>query len=394
MIKPSLPPACYTEESWFELERTKIFGEHWLLACLTQQVSSENSFVTRTLGGVPVLIQNVGSGKLRAFRNVCTHRASPIQLENYGNRKMACPYHGWTFGRDGELRGIPNEKLHNITEDTKATLCLKPYALSIVGNFVFVNLSSNPKPITEQFPEDQLRMLTEVSTYFAPDVSYTTFTGNYNWKLNFENISEYTSPHIPFVHANTFASLLKGKDGVLDKAEKSHSLFFNPDSPISDVRFLGEKPLPLTGRVDIKDTGSLRRASMSYTPHWFSPLLTTCDPGVFFASPIFPNVNFGYIHGEHFFLQQFVPLAPDRTEFHSWVFTSRLKEGVLPQPHLLWGIHHAEKRVVDEDIAVFNGIQKTLATASTLGLFGDNEITVSIFGRYYMQLLTGETSHE
>jgi hypothetical protein len=65
-------------------------------------------------------------------------------------------------------------------------------------------------------------------------------------------------------------------------------------------------------------------------------------------------------------------------------------------PHLLWGIHHAEKRVVDEDILVFEQIQKALAARpETASALGDNERSVAAFGRHYLQCLTeGETSHE
>ena len=107
MPHPTLPPACYTERHWFDLEREKLFGRYWLLAGLTQQLRADNSFITRTLAGVPVLIQNCG-GTLRAFRNACPHRAMPIQTECCGNRGLICPYHGWRFDHDGALRAIPN----------------------------------------------------------------------------------------------------------------------------------------------------------------------------------------------------------------------------------------------------------------------------------------------
>ncbi|MDR1423544.1 MAG: Rieske 2Fe-2S domain-containing protein [Azoarcus sp.] len=397
MIQPALPPACYTQQYWFDLEREKLFNRYWLLAGLTQQLRADNSFITRTLAGIPVLIQNCG-GTLRAFRNACPHRACPIQIEPCGNRKLLCPYHGWSFGHDGKLRGIPGEKFYGLSGADKACMDLHPYALETVGNFVFVNLAEKPLPIAEQFPKDLLYLLTVVSTHFAPEVSCTTFTGNYNWKLNFENISEDEISHIPVVHKYTLAPALGTReDGSFAVPPEEGSLIFSPGSPLADIHFLEPKPTNPSngGSVATRDISTIRRIPLHYASRWFSALLeNSLDRGSFFACPVFPNVNFGSIHGEHFFLQQFVPLAPDRTEYHSWVFTARLKEGTSSIPHLLWGIHHAEKRVVDEDVVVFEQVQKTLSSASTVGIFGDNEYCLANFGRWYMQHLNEGECHE
>lgn len=103
MIKPVLPPACYTEQDWYEREQHEIFGRLWLLAGLTQQLAAEDSFITRDFSGTPVLVQNV-KGQLRAFRNACAHRGMPIQTADHGVRKMICPYHGWGYREDGALQ--------------------------------------------------------------------------------------------------------------------------------------------------------------------------------------------------------------------------------------------------------------------------------------------------
>ncbi|MEM5384667.1 aromatic ring-hydroxylating dioxygenase subunit alpha [Paraburkholderia phymatum] len=387
MIKPVLPPVCYTEQGWFDREQEKIFGKLWLLAGLTQQLQAENDFIVRNFSGVPVLIQNAG-GTLRAFRNACAHRGMPIQIADCGNRRLTCPYHGWSYNGDGQLRGIPNEKIYGLCKKEQANLKLHSYAVETVGNFVFVNLSDDPLPITEQFSDDLLLLLREVSPHFAPEVSYSTFTGHYNWKLNFENILDWN--HAQFVHKQTLAPLLQFESGGgFSAASKNVSILFGPDSPLSDIRFTGE--LPPADPIGLKDISVIGRSSMPYTQRWFAKLFDApLDPGSFFACNIFPNVNFGSIHGEHFYLQQFVPMAPDRVEYHSWVFTARLKHGVPPQPHLLWGIHHAEKRVIDEDVVLLNGLQKSLSVASTVGTMGDHEEPLAVVGRWYMEHLQEE----
>lgn len=384
MIEPILPSACYTEIDWFAREQKEIFGELWLLAGLTQQLAADDSFITRNFGDTPVLIQNC-KGELRAFRNVCAHRGMPIQTAEYGTRKMVCPYHGWGYREDGALRGIPNAKIYNMCKVEKDTIKLHSYALETVGNFVFINLSNNPLPITEQFSGDLLRLLTEASPYFAPEFSYTRFSNDYNWKLNFENILDWN--HAQFVHPQTLAPLLQfDNNGTMCEVPNKDSLLFVEGSTLADITFSGDASL--TGDIALKDISRIGRASMPYAPRWFSHLLESpCDMGAFFACNIFPNVNFGSIHGEHFYLQQYVPIAPDKIEYHSWVFTCRLKPDVLPQPHLLWGIHHAEKRVIDEDTVLLTKLQKALKSVPSVGTMGDHEASLAAMGRWYMQQL-------
>ena len=388
MIDPILPAACYTDESWFNLEREHIFGKLWMFAGLTQQLQSENSFITRQLNGIPILIQRLG-GELRAFRNACAHRGMPIQIEACGNRKLTCPYHGWVYHHDGRLRGIPNENIYNICKDSQEEIRLESYAIEVVGNFIFINLSPTPLPIDEQYSDDLLTLLREVSAHFAPEVSYTTFSGQYNWKLNFENILDWN--HAPFVHNKTLAPLLTlERGGGFGAPPAAPSLLFAAGSPLAGIRFSGDASLE--GKLALKDISRIGRSGMPYSPRWFSRLLeATLDPGAFFACNLFPNLNFGSIHGEHFYLQQFVPVAADRVDYHSWVFTSRLKSGIPPQPHLLWGIHHAEKRVIDEDMVLLNSLQNALNSASSTGVMGGHEAPLAAMGKWYMQHLTGRS---
>lgn len=396
MIKPVLPPACYTEQDWYEREQHEIFGRLWLLAGLTQQLAAEDSFITRDFSGTPVLVQNV-KGELRAFRNACAHRGMPIQTTEHGVRKMVCPYHGWGYREDGAVRGIPNAGIYNICKAEKDGARLQRYALEVVGNFVFVNLSEQPLPITEQFSREILQVLTRSSAYFAPQISYTRFVNHYNWKLNFENILDWN--HAQFVHPQTLAPLLQySSDGTFDAPAKVVSLLFDNDRQGSDAVIHEKNAFSIQAaaavadsNAGLKDISFFGRSSMPYAPRWFSSLLDSpCDQGAFFACNLFPNVNFGSIHGEHFYLQQYVPLAPDRIEYHSWVFTSRLKPEVPPQPHLLWGIHHAEKRVIDEDSVLLTELQRALKSATTIGIMGDHEAPLAAMGKWYMQRLAGE----
>ncbi len=50
------------------------------------------------------MVTRAEDGVVRAFSNVCRHRAGPV-ARGAGHRKaLMCGYHGWTYGLDGTAR--------------------------------------------------------------------------------------------------------------------------------------------------------------------------------------------------------------------------------------------------------------------------------------------------
>ncbi len=372
-----LPPECYTQEKWLAFELEYIFKKLWVFAGLAQQLKENNDYVICGVGGVPVFVQRL-EGKIRAFRNTCAHKAMPIHHEECGNRKMICPYHSWAYDCDGRVRGMPNAGLYSFSAEEKQALGLQEYPTANIGNFVFVHLGDQPPPIEHQFKPDLLQVLRDVSEYFAPEVSYTTFDCNYNWKLNFENVTDFN--HIQFVHPKTFAPILDFDKGGAYSTNFTKSKLFDTERIVEAA--------DSSATLEPKDINFWGRAPMIYKERWYSRFLAdACDIGGYFGCHLFPNLNFGSINGETFFLQQYVPTAPDRFTFRSWVFTSRMKDGVPPQPQLLWGIHHAEKKVIDEDRVLLEKLQKSLAgaTGRNVGYIGAHESPLTLIGEWYLR---------
>lgn len=385
MLKTLLPPACYTEQSWFDLEREKLFGQLWLFAGFTHQLVADNSFITRRLNGVPVLLQNC-NGQIKAFRNACAHRGMPIQTEPCGRRKMICPYHGWGYDSEGALRGVPNGTMFGMCHAEKDAIRLQAFAVVTVGMFVFVNLSAEPMDIGEQYTSEALRILEVISSGAATQMSYTHFSKHYNWKLNFENVVD--GHHIQFIHPQSFARLLDYQSsGVFAPAISETSTWFGPGGPLSDL----DLPVMFPTRIATKlqDISVIARSSMQYEPRWFSSLVNGADTGSILNLRLYPNLNVGSLHGETFFVQQFCPMAADVTEIHSWVFTAELKPGVPAQPQLLWGMHHAEMNVIEEDAVLLAPLQQALTSAESVGWLGDHEAPLASMGIWYMNHLKG-----
>jgi len=108
----SLPRHYYVSEEIFEAERHKVFSRQWVYAGHVSQVREPGDYYVRAVGPESLIIARDGEGRLRAFFNVCRHRGSRICAGNAtGSAKVfVCPYHRWSYGIDGRLRGAPGAR--------------------------------------------------------------------------------------------------------------------------------------------------------------------------------------------------------------------------------------------------------------------------------------------
>src|SRR5215472_15052623 len=109
----------YTEPAILGIEKSRIFRRTWQLVgtldhpCgemngAKRNISDPESFFTTDVVGEPVIVVRDKQGQLRAFSNVCRHRAGPIALGGGSKNLLRCQYHGWTYTLDGRLIGTPD----------------------------------------------------------------------------------------------------------------------------------------------------------------------------------------------------------------------------------------------------------------------------------------------
>src|SRR5690606_5906013 len=104
----ALPARCYVGDAMLDAEQAAVFARSWQLVAHRGQLTDPGDHVVEQIGKVPVLIVRGQDGVLRAFPNVCRHRAGPLALCNgKGARSLQCKYHGWTYTLDGQLRSAP-----------------------------------------------------------------------------------------------------------------------------------------------------------------------------------------------------------------------------------------------------------------------------------------------
>jgi choline monooxygenase len=193
----ALLPSFYTDSAVLEAEQELIFERTWQLAGHVSSLPTTGSYVTARAGSQPILIVRDDHHRLRAYRNVCRHRASRL-LSGSGQCKGAirCRYHGWTYRFDGSLIGVP-EGLQFGERLDKTTLGLMPVRVEEMCGLVFVNLDQHAPALAELVGDLPRRL----ERYRIP--SLRTFGGGdghqpANWKIVVENYIE--GYHIPIAH--------------------------------------------------------------------------------------------------------------------------------------------------------------------------------------------------
>jgi choline monooxygenase len=104
----ALPARWYCDPSTVALERAAIFGRAWHLLGHASRLRGPGDHVVADCGGLPVIAVRGADGVVRAFHNVCRHRAGPIaQCDGLAAKSLRCRYHGWTYALDGQLKSAP-----------------------------------------------------------------------------------------------------------------------------------------------------------------------------------------------------------------------------------------------------------------------------------------------
>lgn len=193
----TLPSALYLDPNVLDVERDRIFGRTWQLVAHWDDLSRAGDFVPVTVLDEPIVITHGHDGVLRAFYNVCRHRAGQVALTRGNRRALQCKYHGWTYGLDGTLRTAPEME---DTEDFDPTCFgLQPVRVDRFGPFVFVNLDDDAVPLAEvlgAIPQEVARAGFDLSAMRR--VERRDYVIECNWKVYVDNYLE--GYHIPIAH--------------------------------------------------------------------------------------------------------------------------------------------------------------------------------------------------
>ena len=282
-----LPTTAYTSQEFFDLEQQQLFPKTWMSVAFTEDIAESGDAMLVTAAGVPIVVLRAQNGEVRAFHNVCRHRATIVLQEPAkGLKHLQCPYHAWTYGLDGALEATP---YFDGTPDAsgshldKSQHGLVPVRCAVWNHIVFVNLDGKAPPLEEVVQP-------AVNEYASLDLSdlrlahRLTWEFDANWKLVFDNWEVY---HHVWVHEGVFERMTDEVDiktGVPYTESIAEGdvmiLHVRPDSPRQAVT---SEPTPLP-TIPLKPGGTpfvgaavaiLANTSVTTTYQSYQPVIYT-----------------------------------------------------------------------------------------------------------------------
>ncbi len=196
----TIPSSWYVEPEIAELERKTVFTHSWQVAGRSEQIRTPGQYVTSDIAGEPVVLVCGTDWAVRGFFNVCRHHAAAVMTHSCGEAgELRCPYHGWTYSLEGELKKAPD--LGGVVNFDRAAMGLKPVEVVTWGGWVFARIEPGGPPLEEiggfsvnrfhWFERRQYRL-------------------ECNWKVFVDNYLD-GGYHVPHLH--------KGLDSLLDYTE-------------------------------------------------------------------------------------------------------------------------------------------------------------------------------
>jgi choline monooxygenase len=268
-----LSEAFTIQASWYvdhrvaELERTTVFSKTWQVIGRIEQVEKPGQFVSATVADEPIVVVRGNDGVLRGFYNVCRHHAAAVVTEPCGQASLLhCPYHGWNYGLDGSLKGMP--EFDGVKDFDRLRNGLVPVKTEIWENFVFVNLDPRATSLNSFLGG----LVNRVAPLGIRNLHYFA-TRNYdiacNWKVFVDNYLD-GGYHVPHLH--------KGLNSVLDYKEYTIE---NQD------RYCLQSS-PMVASDEDKATGATRKGDRAWYFWQYPNLMINCYEGYMDTNLVIP----------------------------------------------------------------------------------------------------------
>ena len=181
----SMPQEFYTDAAVHVADVERIFRRQWVFVGHSCQIIEAGEFFTVTIGSDPLIIIRGDDGVIRALHNVCRHRGTLISRADCGKaRRLVCPYHQWTYERDGTLASCRG--MHEINHDE---LDLLPAHLEDLEGMLFVCLAKTP-PDFAAARAMMAPILAPQRMAEAKVAKIVDYEVSANWKLVWENNRE------------------------------------------------------------------------------------------------------------------------------------------------------------------------------------------------------------
>ena len=213
---------AYTSDERFARDKAMVHASPQLVGYISE-LPKPGSYCTKTVMGRSILMTRSSDGSVKAFDNVCLHRQSQVVSGCGTARRLACPYHAWTYDLDGNLVGVPGkEGFPDILDsgpqklvELPATECAGFLWLSL-DRRASLDIAAHLGPLTDELDSWGIGR-------WSP-LGEKVLDSPINWKLAIDTFAE--NYHFATVHKNTFATIARSNCTVFDAFGPHHRLIF------------------------------------------------------------------------------------------------------------------------------------------------------------------------
>jgi choline monooxygenase len=359
----TIPSLWYLDPAIYAAETRAVFGDTWQAVGRADQLPGPASYFTTEIAGEPIAVVCDNEGIVRAFHNVCRHRAARVLCEAEGKAtRLRCRYHGWTYDLAGRLRGTP--EFDGVADFRKEDHGLAEVAVDTWGTLVWVR--------QKRCPAEQAN-LESLLDYLAPlpertsglGLSQLRFTERRqyeiacNWKVFVDNYLD-GGYHVNTIHP--------GLAGVLDYSQYRTEIAGNTSVQSSPL-------LPPDPSQENASAAKVRLGERAY--YWY----------------VFPNFMVN-IYGGIMDTNLVLPLGPERCRVVFNFYFART-EGADAERFMAESIA-VSHQIQLEDLGICEDVQKGLASQSfDTGRFSvRREMAGYQFHRLLAQRLLAEAQRE
>ncbi len=316
----TLPAPWYVDPRVLDLERRTVFCRTWQMVGRAEQVREPGQFFTCEVAGEPILVVRGSDDIPRGFFNVCRHHAAAVVSEPEGRaQRLRCPYHGWTYGLEGQLIGAPD--FASVRDFDYSAHGLVPLDTALWQGWVFAKVERGGASLAESLStalNNQIQSLGLDRLHWAERRRYKL---NCNWKVFVDNYLD-GGYHVPHLHGS-LSSVLDNKTYTIELGE----------------RFCQQSSAMVADGADRATSAVRRGGHASY--YW-----------------IYPNFMINYYQSV-MDTNLVLPLGTDRTEV---IFDYYFSDMSAPAREQRLASIAVSERIQNEDAAICESVQRGLSS--------------------------------
>jgi phenylpropionate dioxygenase-like ring-hydroxylating dioxygenase large terminal subunit len=309
----------------YRLEQTRVFGRSWLLLGHESQIREPGDFFLSSMGEDTVIVTRDQTGDIRVHLNTCRHRGMAVCRADHGNtRTFVCPYHGWSYGLDGRLAGLPNQKQSYLPDIDRARLGLIPVPrIDTFLGFIFANCDPDAMTLTEHLGDMAFYLETSLGRRACGTevLGIQKWRMRTNWKMPAENQVGDVA-HGPVSHGSVLEiagpDAMKPMNDILEHGRNvalrgGHGLTVRlyPDDGSEDR---------LPGEAALREAPGIAEYFRSVQPEAEARLGPLRARLKIATATVFPHLS---LLGSNFTIRVAHPRGPMQSEIWSWVFVDR-----------------------------------------------------------------------